>query len=92
MINGSGQLNDMKKVFSIIISLGLLFSGLLTIPLRAEPASVTMFYGDVSLSGGFQSGHFLEEWDLTACDLVIKFTYDRARARTIISPLLPLIS
>ena len=33
-------------------------------------------YGDVSLSGGFQSGHFPEVWDLTDCDMVISFTYD----------------
>lgn len=33
-------------------------------------------YGDVSLSGGFESGHFYDVWNLTACDLVISFTYD----------------
>ena len=33
-------------------------------------------YGDVILSGGFQAGHFPEIWDLTACDLEIRFTYD----------------
>jgi hypothetical protein len=33
-------------------------------------------YGDVSLSGGFQSGHFYEVWNLTACDLTISFTYN----------------
>jgi hypothetical protein len=36
----------------------------------------TMNYADVTLSGGFQSGHFPEVWDLTECDLVISFTYD----------------
>jgi len=36
----------------------------------------TKNYGDVTLSGGFQSGNFPEIWDLTACDLVLSFTYD----------------
>jgi len=35
-----------------------------------------MHYGDVTLSGGFQAGHFPDIWDLTACDLVMSFTYD----------------
>jgi len=33
-------------------------------------------YGDITLSGGFQAGHFSEWWDLTAGDLVLSFTYD----------------
>jgi hypothetical protein len=33
-------------------------------------------YGDVTLSGGFQTGHFADWWDLTAGDLVLSFTYD----------------
>jgi hypothetical protein len=39
-------------------------------------ASSTMHYGDVTLSGGFQSGHFPEYWDLTAGDLTVSFTVD----------------
>jgi hypothetical protein len=35
-----------------------------------------MAYGDVTLSGGFPTGHFPEWWDLTAGDLVLSFTYD----------------
>jgi hypothetical protein len=34
------------------------------------------YYGDVTLSGGFQASHFCNVWDLTASDLVIQFTYD----------------
>ena len=33
-------------------------------------------YGDITLSGGFQAGHFTEWWDLNAGDMVISFTYD----------------
>jgi hypothetical protein len=33
-------------------------------------------YGDVTLSGGSQSGNFPQVWDLTQHDLVISFTYD----------------
>ncbi len=33
-------------------------------------------YGNVTLSGGFQAGHFPEWWDLTESDLVLSFTYD----------------
>ena len=36
----------------------------------------TKAYGDVTLSGGFQTGHFPDWWDLTAGDLVLSFTYD----------------
>ncbi|NIO07477.1 MAG: hypothetical protein GTO40_05525, partial [Deltaproteobacteria bacterium] len=28
------------------------------------------------MSGGFQADHFPQVWDLTACDMVISFTYD----------------
>jgi len=35
-----------------------------------------MNYGDVPLTGGFQTGHFPEWWDLTDGDLVLSFTYD----------------
>lgn len=33
-------------------------------------------YGDVTLSGGSQTSHFTDWWDLTAGDMVISFTYD----------------
>jgi hypothetical protein len=33
-------------------------------------------YGDVTLSGGSQAGHFADWWDLNAGDLVLSFTYD----------------
>ena len=38
--------------------------------------SPSMSYGDITLSGGFQAGHFPEIWDLNACDMTISFTYD----------------
>lgn len=35
-------------------------------------------YGDITLtsSGATDSGHFMEVWDLFACDMTISFTYD----------------
>lgn len=33
-------------------------------------------YGDVTLTGGFQTGHFDDVWDLTDGDITISFTYD----------------
>ena len=42
----------------------------------ASSAPVTLYYGDVALSGGSQAGHFPQVWNLTACDLILSFTYD----------------
>lgn len=50
--------------------------------IKAEPDPVTINYGDVTLSsnGAVDSGHFCDPqcwvWDLTACDLILSFTYD----------------
>jgi hypothetical protein len=33
-------------------------------------------YGDVTLSGGSQTGHFDDVWSLVACDMTVSFTYD----------------
>ena len=66
----------MKKLgfltLAVILSLVLAVSAL---PVLAS-GSITKDYGDVSLSGGFQSGNFPHIWDLTQCDLVLSFTYD----------------
>ena len=35
-----------------------------------------MNYGDLTLNGGFQAGHYNEWWDLTQGDLTLTFTYD----------------
>jgi hypothetical protein len=62
----------MKKTLVIVLTLVLL--------LVATPASAsgpgTENLGDITLSGGFQAGHFPEWWDLAAGDLVLSFTYD----------------
>ena len=41
-------------------------------------SSITKNYGDIDLtsSGVTDSEHFMEVWDLTACDMVISFTYN----------------
>jgi hypothetical protein len=38
--------------------------------------AVTVNYGDVGLSGGYQAGHFSDVWDLTAGDVTISSLYD----------------
>ena len=66
-----------RKTFNILFALVLVLSlSLVTAVPAAAATPTTSNYGDISLSGGFQSGHFLQVWDLTACDLVISFTYD----------------
>jgi len=57
-------------VFVFICSVGVSTSAL------AASESTTLYYGDVALSGGFEAGHFPQVWDLTACDLILRFTYD----------------
>ena len=67
----------MKKKIVILTALAMVvsaicFNGIGT----ASTAELTFYYGDVALSGGFEADHFLQVWDLTACDMVISFTYD----------------
>ncbi|UCC63459.1 MAG: hypothetical protein JSV36_22500 [Anaerolineae bacterium] len=62
----------MKKRLLLALSLVLILGpmpGLASGP-------TTRNYGNFTLSGGFQSGHFSESWDLTAGDLILRFTYD----------------
>ena len=69
----------MKKLLIAVLALVMALSfGLVTaVPAAADgPTPTTLDYGDVSLSGGFQAGHFPQIWNLTACDLVLSFTYD----------------
>lgn len=61
----------MKRLWWIIVAA---LSVLLVVPGPASAATVS--YVDVSLSGGFQAGHFSDLWDLTAGDIVLSFTYD----------------
>jgi hypothetical protein len=64
----------MKKLV-FVVGVVVLLVGLL-VPATAVADGSIIDYGDISLSGGFQAGHFPELWDLTACDLVLSFTYD----------------
>jgi len=50
---------------------------LTAIALAAAPSRArTVNYGNVPLSGGFQSGNFQDKWDLTACPLTLMATVD----------------
>jgi hypothetical protein len=60
----------MKKMLFLALTLALTLGA---IPVLA---SGPVNYGGITLSGGFQTGHFPEWWDLTAGDLVLSFTYD----------------
>lgn len=42
----------------------------------AASPPTALYYGDVTLSGGFQADHFPQVWDLTSCDMTVEFTYD----------------
>lgn len=42
----------------------------------ASSVSLAESGGTVTLSGGFQAGHFSDVWDLTAGDITLSFTYD----------------
>jgi len=67
-----------RKIFSILFAVVLVVSfGLVpAVSVAAATMQTTMYYGDVDLSGGFQSGHFLQVWDLTCQPMTISFTYD----------------
>lgn len=61
----------MKRVLWV---LALVLSLALVVPTSVSAATVN--YADVYLSGGFQSGHFDDIWDLTAGDMTLSFTYN----------------
>jgi hypothetical protein len=64
----------MKRRFLLALAVVLALGAVPT--LASGPT--TQDYGDVTLSGGFQAGHFADWWDLTEGDMVISFTYDAA--------------
>ena len=58
----------MKRRFLLALAIVLALGAM---PVWAsEPAPVNQEHDDVTLSGGFQAGHFPEWWDLTAGDLM----------------------
>jgi len=63
----------MRKL--VYTSMLVLLLVMMPLPAAAK-APVTLSKGSVTLSGGFDSGHFEEYWDLKKGDLVIAFTYD----------------
>lgn len=68
----------MKKSVYVFVVLALLLT---LLPLTASakvprPKPRMKRYGDITLTGGFEAGHFKEVWDLDACDLTLTFTYD----------------
>ena len=62
----------MKKLLLLTLTVVLLLGAM---PVLASGPD-TEDYGNVTLTGGFQAGHFPDWWDLTAGDLVLSFTYD----------------
>jgi len=77
MIHVDGKKMFEKKGIGKTVLMMLCISVLILANVGVESVSAeTMNYDDVTLSGGFQTGHFPEIWDLTECDLVISFTYD----------------
>jgi hypothetical protein len=58
----------MKRYGLVGLALGLL--------LAAAPLMAQTSYPDITLSGGYQKGHFDDVWDLTAGDITLSFTYD----------------
>jgi len=66
----------LKKISIVFISIFLMMAASPIIVVMADDGDVTLDYGDVTLTGEYQAGHFPEVWDLTAFDLVISFTYD----------------
>jgi hypothetical protein len=60
----------MKKLFFYATVIFLIFGT------TSALAQTTKNYGDITLSGGFQSGHFDDVWDLATGDITITFTYD----------------
>ena len=62
----------MKKLLFLVVAVVLVLG---VVPALAS-GPVIKNYGDVTLSGGFQSGNFPQLWDLTACDLALSSTYD----------------
>jgi len=49
---------------------------LLCVPAAGQAGPVTAHYGHLTLTGGVETGHFPQWWDLTRGDLVLSFTYD----------------
>jgi len=41
-----------------------------------DQAKPLVKYGDVTLSGGYEAGHFNDVWDLTLCDMTLSATVD----------------
>ena len=68
----------MKKLLMLGL-IGVLVFGAIPV-LASSPAMAagpfTINYGSVTLEGDFQSGNFADIWDITDCDLEIRFTYD----------------
>jgi hypothetical protein len=62
----------MKKRLFLAVALVLVVGA---VPAAAD-GPTTKTYGDVTLTGGFPTGHFMDWWDLTEDDITISFTYD----------------
>lgn len=65
-------MHKLIRLLTPAIALVLIFPA----PATAFSAPVIFYYGDISLSGGFQASHAPQIWDLTACDLTLSAEVD----------------
>lgn len=65
-------MKTLSRVLAILAVLALI----LGITGGIAGASTSKTYPNVTLSGGFQAGHFDEVWSLAACDMTVSLTYD----------------
>jgi hypothetical protein len=64
----------MRKIMLLGVLMALVLSAM---PVSAAgPMAGMKTYGNVTLTGGYQAGHFSDAWDLTKGDIEISFTYD----------------
>lgn len=66
----------MKKEALLTLTLLIVLALVGTTSAWASDGPTTINYGNMTLTGGYQAGHFSDWWDLTAGDLTLSFTYN----------------
>ena len=72
------SLADSFEIGGYVMKTQLLLASTLLLIFGTTPVSAidSIDYADITLSGGSQTGHFPDSWDLTAGDMTLTFTYD----------------